>query len=95
MLHHCYLHFHNLPVGIEVDTKSLAGQRLEVSVLLHHLGLQVVQVRDALLVLSVSLGIECGDGGLAVGHLLVDPLAQRLVLGVPGSRLGISAGAQS
>ena len=42
------------PVGIEVHAQGLAGQGPQVGVLLHHLGLQVADVVNPLLVLAVS-----------------------------------------
>ena len=81
-------------VGVEVNAQGLARQGSEVGVLLHHLGLQVADVVNPLLVLGVCPGCQLRDGVLPVSDLLVDSVAQRLVLGVPGGGLGVSSGVQ-
>ena len=82
-------------VGVEVDTQGLAGERLEVGVLLHHLGPQVADVVNPLLVLAISSGSQLSNGILSVSDLLVNSVTESLVLRVSGSSLSISSGVES
>merc|ERR1719219_2794030 len=71
------------------------GEENQEGVLLHHLGPQVADVVDSLLVLGVSLGCQLSDGVVSVRDFPVNSLTERLVLGVPGGGLGVGSGVES
>merc|ERR1719414_2290774 len=83
------------PVGVEADAQGLAIEGLQVSVLPLNPGLKVLNVRNAVRVVSVHPVLQVLVGVLAIGDLLADSLVEGGVLGSPGGSLVISALVQS
>merc|ERR1711909_101537 len=83
------------PVGVEADAKGLAIEGLQESVLPLDPGLKVLNVRNAVGVVSVHPVLQVLVGVLAIGDLLADSLVEGGVLGSPGGSLIVSALVQS
>merc|ERR1711934_28062 len=83
------------PVGVEADAQSLAIEGLQESILPLDPGLKVLNVRNAVGVLSVHPVLQVLVGVLTIGDLLADPLVEGGILGSPGGSLVISALVQS
>merc|ERR1712020_254784 len=83
------------PVGVEADAQGLAIEGLQVSVPPLDPGLKVLNVRNAVGVVSVHPVLQVLVGVLAIRDLLADSLVEGGVLGSPGGSLVISALVQS
>merc|ERR1719474_905217 len=79
------------PVGVEADAQGLAIEGLQECILPLNPGLKVLNVRDAVRVLSVHPVLQVLGGVLAVRDLLADPLVESSVLSSPGGSLVVSA----
>merc|ERR1711934_821768 len=83
------------PVGVEADAQSLSIEGLQESILPLDPGLKVLNVRNAVGVLSVHPVLQVLVGVLTIRDLLADPLVEGGILGSPGGSLVISALIQS
>merc|ERR1711934_582862 len=79
------------PVGVEADAQGLALEGLQESILPLNPELKVLNVRNAVRVLSVHPVLQVLVGVLAIGDLLADPLVESGVLSSPGGSLVVSA----
>merc|ERR1711934_392068 len=79
------------PVGVEADAQGLAIEGLQECILPLNPGLKVLNVGNAVRVLSVHPVLQVLVGVLAVRDLLADPLVESSVLSSPGGSLVVSA----
>merc|ERR1712077_152502 len=79
------------PVGVEADAKGLAIEGLQECILPLNPGLKVLNVRNAVRVLSVHPVLQVLGGVLAIRDLLADPLVESSILSSPGGSLIVSA----
>merc|ERR1711934_38056 len=79
------------PIGVEADAQGLAIEGLQECILPLNPGLKVLNVGNAVRVLSVHPVLQVLVGVLAIRDLLADPLVQSGVLSSPGGSLVVSA----
>merc|ERR1712037_495425 len=79
------------PVGVEADAQGFALEGLQESILPFNPELKVLNVRNAVRVLSVHPVLQVLVGVLAIRDLLADPLVEGGVLSSPGGSLVVSA----